>query len=222
MKLLLVEDNRKLSDWLARLLVGQNYTVDCVFDAAEAGAALACFDYDLVVLDLGLPDGTGIDILRAMRGQGVRAGVLILTASDSLEARVAGLDAGADDYLAKPFEVAELEARLRALVRRSRGRTEPTLQIGRIAFDTTHRTFSADGALLSLTPRERTVLELLVVHAGSVVAKETLAEALFGFNEDSNPAAVEVYIHRVRRKTADLGLEIATLRGIGYVARPSP
>lgn len=221
MRILLVEDNLQLSSWLGRLLEGRNYVVDRVFDASEADAAAASFRYDLIILDLGLPDQSGLEVLQGLRRRGDRTAVLILTASDGLAARVEGLDCGADDYLSKPFEVEELEARIRALLRRSQGHVESVIRFGQLSFDTTTRLFAIGGEHLALTPRERAVLETLIHRAGGVVSKEVIAETIFGFNEDSSPAAIEIYVHRLRRKLKGANLEIATLRGIGYALRGS-
>ncbi len=221
MRILLVEDNLQLSNWLGRLLEGRDYVVDRVFDASEAEAAARGFKYDLIILDLGLPDQSGLEVLRGLRRRGDRTAVLILTASDGLAARVAGLDSGADDYLSKPFEVEELEARIRALLRRAQGHAESVVRFGQLSFDTITRLFSIGDEPLALTPRERAVLATLIHRAGGVVSKETIAETIFGFNEDGNPAAVEVYVHRLRRKLKGAKLEIATLRGIGYALRGS-
>jgi two-component system response regulator TctD len=222
MRILLVEDNEGLAEWLGRLLRGKNFATDVVGDAASAEAAWSAYDYDLIILDLALPDRSGLSILREFRRRGQVTPVLVLTASAALEARVTGLDAGADDYLAKPFAVEELEARIRALLRRGRASFETVIRTGRLAFDPKARVFSFDGAPLPLTPRETAVLEKLALRAGQVVSKEQLAEAIFGFDDQASASAVEVYVHRVRRKIADQGVTIATLRGIGYVLRHAP
>src|SRR4051794_19119243 len=172
MRILLVEDNLQLSNWLGRLLEGRDYVVDRVFDASEAEAAARGFKYDLIILDLGLPDQSGLEVLRGLRRRGDRTAVLILTASDGLAARVAGLDSGADDYLSKPFEVEELEARIRALLRRAQGHAESVVRFGQLSFDTITRLFSIGDEPLALTPRERAVLATLIHRAGGVVSKE--------------------------------------------------
>jgi two-component system response regulator TctD len=219
MRILLVEDNDRLSEWLGQLLEGRGHAVDRVRDAEHADAALAAFRYDLVVLDLGLPGRQGLEFLRDLRRRGDTTAVLILTASDGATARVAGLDSGADDYLAKPFAVEELEARIRALLRRAKGRADNVLRFGRLVLDETTGAVDMAGVALALTPRERAVLTTLLIRAGGVVPKDALVEAVFGFNEDASAAAIELYVHRVRRKLAGSGLEIVTLRGIGYALR---
>jgi two-component system response regulator TctD len=219
LRLLLVEDNRELSRWLSRLLAERNYAVDPVFDGEAADAAALLHPYAAIVLDLGLPGLDGLAFLKRLRARGDRTPVLILTASDSLADRVTGLNSGADDYLAKPFEVEELEARIRALIRRAHSQATALVRAGRLGFDSTTRTFTLAAQPLNLTPRERAVLETLILRAGTVVPKEALAAALFGFNEDADPSAIEVYIHRIRKKIPGSGVEIATLRGIGYMLR---
>lgn len=219
MRLLLVEDNRKLAQWLGRLLADRNYAVDCVHDGEEAEAATLAFGYDAVILDLALPGLGGLEVLRRLRARGDRSPVLILSASDRVDHRIKGLDLGADDYLPKPFDADELEARLRALLRRARGQATTSFRFGRLGFDSTTRTFTADDQPLALTPRERSVLEKLILHPGSTVPKETLAESIFGFNQDANASSVEIYVHRIRKKINGYGVEIATLRGIGYMLR---
>ncbi|MGO4570556.1 response regulator [Microvirga sp. 2TAF3] len=219
MRILLVEDNRKLSQWLSRLLADRTYTVDQAFDGEEADAAILLHPYALVILDLGLPGMSGLQFLKQLRARGDRTPVLILTASDKLSDRVVGLDSGGDDYLAKPFEAEELEARIRAQLRRAHGQATTTIRAGSLAFDTNTRTFSLLDKPLNLTPRERAVLEVLTIRAGSVVPKDTLASAIFGFNEDTEPSAIEIYVHRIRKKITGSGVEISTLRGIGYMLR---
>jgi two-component system response regulator TctD len=219
MRILLVEDNEQLSDWLGQLLEGRSHAVDRVRDADAADAALAGFRYDLLILDLGLPGRPGLDFLRELRRRGDKTSVLILTASDGATARVAGLDSGADEYLAKPFAVEELEARIRALLRRAQGRADNVLRFGRLVLDETTGAVDVAGTTLALTPRERAVLTMLLSRAGGVVPKDALVEAVFGFNEDASASAIELYVHRVRRKLAGSGLEIVTLRGIGYALR---
>jgi two-component system response regulator TctD len=219
MRILLVEDNEQLSEWLGQLLEGRSHVVDRVREAESADAALRAFRYDLLILDLGLPGRPGLDFLRDLRRRGDKTSVLILTASDGPTARVAGLDSGADDYLAKPFAVEELEARVRALLRRAQGRADNVVRFGALVLDEATGVIQVDGATLALTPRERAVLQSLLSRAGGVVAKDMLAEAVFGFNEDASTSAIELYVHRVRRKLAGSGLEIVTLRGIGYALR---
>lgn len=221
MRILLVEDNRQLSEWLQRSLEHAGYTVDCAYDGACADHMLYAAPYALVVLDLALPKLDGREVLRRLRARRDRVPVLILTASNATADRVSGLDTGADDYVAKPFDVSELEARIRALIRRSSGVASPRMDCGRLEYDTNTRRFTVDGRDVAFTPRERTVLETLMMNAGKTVGKSALAESLVRIDEDVTPDAVEVYIHRVRRKIEGAGAAIITLRGIGYMLRAS-
>ncbi len=219
MRILLAEDNRELSSWLARLLQKDHYVIDCVHDGEEADAALATQDYELVILDLGLPGIGGIEVLKRFRARNVTTPVMILTANDAISSRVMGLDAGADDYLVKPFDVNELEARIRAQLRRGQNNKAPCLACGALMLDTNARNFTLAGEPLSLTPREYTVLEALITRINRPVPKGVLAETTFGFNDDANPNAIEIYVHRLRKKLEGHGLAIVTLRGLGYVLR---
>jgi two-component system response regulator TctD len=219
MRILLVEDSRQLSNWLAKALQRENYVVDCVHDGEDADNALRGEEYALVILDLSLPGIGGIEVLRRLRRRGSSVPVLILTANDAVASRVAGLDSGADDYLAKPFDLSELEARIRAQLRRASSQTDPTVDCGVLTFDTNSRLFRLNGETLALTPRERAVLELLIQRAGKPVGKSTLARAVFGFNDEANPSAIEIYVHRVRKKLEGSAVGIVTLRGLGYVLR---
>jgi two-component system, OmpR family, response regulator TctD len=219
MRILLAEDNRELSDWLARLLRRDRYVIDCVHDGEQADEALATQDYALAILDLGLPRLNGLEVLKRLRRRGMATPVIILTAQDSVASRVAGLDCGADDYLVKPFELSELEARIRAQLRRGSGAKTQSLEFGPLAFDSTARSFTLAGAPLSLTPREHAVLERLIRDVGRTTRKGSLAESVFGMDDEANPNAVEIYVHRVRKKLEGGGVGIATLRGLGYMLR---
>ena len=219
MRILLVEDSRQLSDWLAKALRKDHYTVDCVYDGEDADQALKTEPYALVILDLSLPGMGGMEVLRRLRARGNAVPVLILTANASVAGRVSGLDTGADDYLAKPFDLGELEARIRAQLRRASNQRSPMVELGALSFDSISRQFTLAGASLSLTPRERAVLETLLQRVGRPVAKAALAESVFGFEDEANPNAIEIYVHRVRKKLQGSGVGIATLRGLGYVLR---
>jgi two-component system, OmpR family, response regulator TctD len=219
MRILLVEDSRQLSDWLAKALRKDRYVVDCVYDGEDADHALRIQPYALVILDLSLPGLGGIEVLRRLRARGNTVPVLILTANASVAGRVAGLDTGADDYLAKPFDLGELEARIRAQLRRAGNQKTPIVELGALAFDSTSREFMLGNAALPLTPRERAVLETLIQHVGKPVPKAALAESVFGFDDEANPNAIEIYVHRVRKKLEGSDVGIATLRGLGYVLR---
>lgn len=220
MKILLVEDNRALSKWLARTLQADKYTVECVYDGSDADQLLLTETYDLVILDLALPGLHGREVLKRLRGRQNPVPVLILTAYDATRDRVEGLDIGADDYMAKPFEVHELEARIRALLRRANQQKNPILTCGTLVYDSNSREFSLGGATLALTPREHAVLEMLIMKSGKTVSKRALADSLFSFDEDVNPDAIEIYVHRVRKKLESGDAVIVTLRGLGYLLKP--
>ncbi|MGG6895643.1 MULTISPECIES: response regulator [Rhizobium] len=219
MRLLIVEDNRELASWLGKALRQAQYVVDIAYDGEDAEHMLKVAAYALVILDLSLPKMDGLTLLKRLRQSGNKVPVIILTANASLDGRVAGLDSGADDYLAKPFEIAELEARIRAAVRRGHDRAAPEIAVGDLVFDGGTRQFYLAGEILSLTPREHAVLEHLVMKAGTTVTKTTLSESVFGFDDLADTSAIEIYVHRVRKKLEGSTVQIATLRGLGYLLR---
>jgi two-component system, OmpR family, response regulator TctD len=218
MRLLLVEDHAELAEWVSKALVQAGYAVDVLTRGDHAEHALLTQPYDLVILDLGLPGLDGLEVLRRLRARdkGSQIPVLVLTARGSTEERVKGLNLGADDYLAKPFELAELEARVKALLRRS-GNLVPVMHVGRLEFDTVTRLASVEGKPLSLTPRELAVLEVLLSKLGRPVARETLFEKVFSFDEEARVEAIEIYVHRLRKKLEGSGAVVSTLRGLGYL-----
>ena len=218
MRLLLVEDHADLAIWVAKTLRQSGFAVDVVGRGDHAVSALLTQTYDLVVLDLSLPGLDGLEVLRQMRGheKTSRLPVLILTARSTLDDKVKGLNLGADDYLAKPFEVAELEARIKSLLRRS-GNVAPVVHVGQLAFDSTTRLASVGGQVLSLTPRELAVLEALLSRLGKPVSRNALFEKVFSFDDDARVEAIEIYIHRLRKKLEGSGAFVSTLRGLGYV-----
>jgi two-component system response regulator TctD len=219
MHLLLVEDHKPLAEWLSRTLRKQQYTVDCIDDGAAADFALRSDEYDLVILDLVLPKLDGHEVLRRLRARGKEVPVIVLTANNTLGSRVAELDHGADDYVAKPFDVEELEARIRALLRRSAKVSNPTIVCGDLSFDTNAREFTLAGERLPLPPRERAVLEVLAMRMGSTVSKTAVAQSLFSFDDDASTEAIEIYVHRLRKKLEGSDAAIMTLRGLGYLLR---
>lgn len=220
MKILVVEDNVELADWLVRTLRKDGYTVDNIANGSDADFALKSEIYALVILDLSLPGLSGNEVLKRLRARANQTPVLVLTANNTLQSRVSGLDQGADDYLAKPFDIEELEARIRVLVRRSSGHATTTLLCGDLVYDCNSRDFQLAGNSLSLTPRERAVLEVLVRKAGATVSKHALAQSLFALDESLSVDAIEIYVHRLRKKLEPSNAKIMTIRGLGYMLRP--
>jgi len=217
MRILIVEDDPVLADGLTRSLRGSDYAVDSAIDGGEADHVLSTQSYDLVILDLGLPKLEGYEVLRRLRRRGSKTPVLILTAFDTLDDRVKGLDLGGDDYLTKPFDLPELEARVRALIRRGQSGGGSLLSHGVLTLDTAGRRAMLDGEPLELSAREIGVLEVLMLRSGRVVNKDQLAEELYGWDEEVSPNAIEVYVHRLRRKLEPAGVTIRTIRGLGYL-----
>lgn len=220
MRLLLVEDNQELSRWLSELLHKEGFTVDCVHDAETANVLLAGEQYDAMLLDLKLPQASGQSVLRRLRRQGNHTPVLVLTASDSLDMKVDCLEMGADDYLVKPFEMRELNARIRALIRRRGGGASPQLSCADLAYDTNTRQFSLDGAALTLPLREHSLLEALLLNQGKTMSKASLMQSVFGLDAEASEDAIEIYVHRLRRKLDASQASIVTLRGLGYLLTP--
>lgn len=222
MRILLVEDDKALAEATAQLLRTEGYVVDWVAALDDATSAVRVEPYALVLLDLGLPDGDGIEWLRARRAKALSTPVLVLTARDAVTDRVRGLDVGADDYLGKPYDPAELLARVRALVRRSAGRALPVLRVGAIELNPATHTVQHEGQSVELTSREYAVLQELMENAGRVLTRDRLERALYGWDDSLTSNAVEVHIHHLRRKLGDAA--IRTVRGVGYsmprVAQP--
>jgi DNA-binding response OmpR family regulator len=215
MRLLVVEDDAQLRTVIALTFRDLGYVVDTAAEGAAADQLLDTRDFDVVVLDLGLPLVDGFEVLHRLRRRRSEAAVLVLTARHRVEERIRGLDLGADDYMVKPFALGELEARVRALMRRHT-RAGAVLESGRVRLDTRERVVYADGALVALAPREFSILEMLLLHQGRVVSKSKLAdqragETALGF------AAMDVFVHRLRRKLQAAGLVIKTIRGVGYI-----
>jgi DNA-binding response OmpR family regulator len=219
MRLLLVEDNDRLAEFVGKGLGDSGFTLDRAGNLAEAGFALAAGQFDAIVLDLGLPDGDGVEWLKSQRAAGLRFPVLMLTARGSTAEKVAGLNAGADDYLAKPFEMAELVARIKALLRRPGGALSLNLELGNVAFDTVHRDAMVGDKRLNLSRSELTLLEALLRRGGRVVQRRTLEEGLYGFDDIVGPNSLEAHMSRLRRKldAAGASVQIHTLRGVGYM-----
>lgn len=220
MRVLIVEDTVRLATLIAEGLRQRGFTCDMVHDLASAGEALRSAGYDALILDLGLPDGDGIAWLRARPGNGA-VPALILTARGALEDRITGLDAGADDYMVKPFEMDELAARMRALLRRPGPRADTILSAGPLQFDTAMRIATAHDRILDLSRREADLMELLLRRAGQVVRRQAIEDALYGFDEPVTPNAVEAIVSRLRRKLdeAEASGLLHTVRGVGYLLR---
>ncbi len=223
MRILLAEDDQVLADGLCRSLRGSGYAVDHVSSGTDADSALALHDYDLLILDLGLPRLPGLEVLKRLRARASGLPVLILTAADSVEQRVRGLDLGADDFMAKPFALTELEARVRALVRRSMGASTSQLRCGPLVYDQVGRMAWLNEQPLELSAREVGLLEILLQRAGRLVSKEQIVSHLCEWGEEVSHNAIEVYMHRLRRKLeSGGGVRIATVRGLGYcLERPA-
>jgi two-component system OmpR family response regulator len=218
MHILIAEDDEVLADGLCRSMRQQGYAVDYVSDGQDADLILRrAQPFDLVILDLGLPRLDGLCVLRNMRERNCRVPVIILTARDGVGDRVKGLDLGADDYLVKPFSLAELEARVRALIRRGQCGVNPVYSCGTMTFDSVGRRVAINGETLELTTRELSVLEALMSRIGWVVSKEQLLERLYSYAEEASGNAIEVYIHRLRKKIESAGVTIRTIRGLGYI-----
>ena len=216
MRLLLVEDDVMIGEAVLQALRAEHYAVDWVRDGAMADEALRSEQYDLVLLDLGLPRRGGLDVLRALRARRNHVPVLIATARDAVGDRIAGLDAGADDYVVKPYDIDELQARIRALLRRSAGRGEPVFEHRGVSLNPATHEAAVGGQPVSLSAREWAVLEALIARPGVVLSRAQLEEKLYSWKDDISSNAVEVYIHGIRKK---LGNElIQTVRGLGYLA----
>ena len=215
MRILIAEDDAIIADGLSRSLRQGGYAVDWAPNGLEADTALLTVTYDLLILDLGLPKLSGLDLLKRIRVRSCALPVLILTAMDGTGDRVKGLDLGADDYMVKPFDLAELEARVRALTRRSAG-TTPMIQCGAMVFDQFGRVAHINGQALELSAREIGLLEVLLTRMGRLVSKDQLVDHLCGWGEEVSHNAIEVYVHRLRKKLESGGVKITTVRGLGY------
>ena len=218
MRILIAEDDEVLADGLCHSMRQSGYAVDCVKDGQAAKLILGGEQpFDLVILDLGLPKLDGFSVLRGLRESNCKVPVIILTARDAEGDRVKGLDLGADDYMIKPFSLPELEARVRALIRRGQCGVNPVYSSGTLTFDSVGRRATIHGVNLDLTTRELGVLETLMLRSGRVVSKEHLLERLYSYSEEASNNAIEVYIHRLRKKIEPAGVTIRTIRGLGYV-----
>ena len=221
MRILLAEDDRMIGESIRAALRLEGYAVDWVRDGLAADAALTTEHFDLVLLDLGLPGKTGVDVLRHFRQRRQLAPVIIITARDAIESRIEGLDAGADDYIVKPFDLDELAARMRAALRRSSGRAEPEIDILGVRINPATRHVSRDGQTVLLSGKEYAIVASLMLRPGAILSRAQLEERMYGWGEEIESNAVEVYIHGVRRK---LGTDfIQNVRGVGYyIPKPEP
>lgn len=216
MRLLLAEDNRELAHWLEKALVQEGFAVDCVSDGRAADHLLQGENYAVAILDIGMPGFDGLEVVHRLRKRGQTLPVLFLTARSNVADRVKGLNAGADDYLPKPFELEELDARLRALLRRSEGRTQERQRLGELEYDD-EGFFLLRDEPLSLTPRELSLLKVLMHLRTRPVSRQQLFDQVFSLNDDVSPESIDLYIHRLRKKLTGSGVRITTLRGLGYV-----
>jgi two-component system response regulator TctD len=221
MRILLAEDEPELANWLVRALQQSDFQVDWVDDGRLVRRSLKATLYDALILDLGLPGLGGHDVLADLRAADQRLPVLILTARDSLIERVSSLHEGADDFLAKPFELAELEARLIALIRRARGSDHPRFACGPLGYDAATKQFTLGHETLTLTPREHAVLRALIQRSGEPLSKQEILDRVFSDEQDVNPEVVEVLVHRLRKRLGASAVRITTLRGLGYVLESS-
>ncbi len=217
MRILIVEDDADLSHWLSRIMETEGYAVEVVDKGRQAVLVATQQDFDVVILDIGLPDIDGFEVLRRLREAEQNMPVLFLTARDTLDDRVHGLDLGADDYMAKPFEAPELVARVRALIRRAQARTGSKIAHGPLVLDTVARRAFLAGHPLELSGREWAVLEVLLARVEKVVSKDAIIQAVATWGEDLSPNAIEVYVSRLRAKLDPAGIRIRTVRGFGYM-----
>lgn len=216
MRILLVEDELALGEWLSKALEQVGYRVDWLDDGRLVEKTLDSLEYDAMLLDLGLPGRSGQDVLKNIRAKDKRLPVLILTARNSLQTKVSSLNEGADDFLSKPFEMAELEARLSALIRRARGSEHPRMSMGALHYDSVTRQFKLNDELVSLSPREHALLKILIQKSGEPLTRQHILDRVFKDDDDVLSSAAEVLIHRVRKKLEGSGLHIQTYRGLGY------
>lgn len=215
MRILLVEDDELLGDGVRHGLIQYGYTVDWIKDGSAAQQAILSENFDLVILDVGLPKRSGLEVLRTIRGKNLNTPVIILTAHETVEDRVKGLDAGADDYMVKPFDLEELTARIRAIQRRTSARAEPILTFGNITLDPASHSIFRDGELMNISRREYALLHKLLENVGRVISREQLTQTLYGWGDEVDSNALEVHIHNLRKK---FGTDfIRTIRGVGYM-----
>lgn len=217
MNVLLVEDDNQVAHSLVMALKASDYLVELANDGFSAELAATTSTFDVVILDLGLPDIDGLELLRRIRKKQITTPVLILTARDAYEERIEGLNCGANDYVVKPFHFGELEARIRAVIR-SASRTSPLIQAGELVYDTVGRTLRNGEQIVDLSPRELTVLEALLLNQGNLVTKQKLSSQLSDWDEPVTHNAIDIIVHRLRKKLEPFGLKLQTIRGLGFIA----
>lgn len=222
MRIVLIEDNPLLADGIAKTLSDTGHAVECFSDGAEADEFLACDGADLVIIDINLPSLSGLDVLRRMRTRDDGSPVLMLTARDTTADRVTGLDAGADDYMVKPFAMEELEARVRALLRRRASGGDHRVQVGSLEFDIGARRVYINGSEVKLPRKELALLECLIDRVGRLVSKDEIADHLYGVGSEAEGRVVEIYVSRLRKHLNNTGVEIRTARGLGYMLETCP
>ena len=218
MRVIVIEDDRLIAEGLRECVARMGHAVDCAHDASEASTAISCTQYDLILLDLGLPRTPGIQVLEELRAKSDNTPVIILTATNELAMRVKALDAGADDYLIKPFSLTELEARIRAVTRR-RFQNTPKMKLGNLTYDQNSRRVFISEEEINLSAREQAILEFLLLNSDRMVSKEQLLEQICSWDQEVSINAIEVYIHRLRRKLVNADVIINTSRGLGYNLR---
>ncbi|MFT4726566.1 MAG: two-component system OmpR family response regulator [Granulosicoccus sp.] len=219
MRIAVVEDNRPLADGLAKSFRADGHGVDVLYDGSAAETFLLAESFDLIILDINLPGKSGLQVLTSLRRNQVPTPVLLLTARADLSDKVSGLDLGADDYLEKPFDLPELKARARALLRRSEKQLKHVIFVGRLMFDQDARLVSIDNEILDLPRREFALMEILIANKDRIISKHQILDHLYGLGSEVDETTVELYVHRLRKRIGDSGVEIKTARGLGYCLR---
>ena len=219
MRAIIIEDTEEIADCMQQSLLDMGITSDCFAEGKLFSHALTLVDYDLAVVDLNLPDTDGLELIASLRRGNSSTPILIVSARTSIENRVTGLDIGANDYLIKPFDLNEFEARIRALIRRRAASIKQTISLGELLFNQSSREFELNGENMDLPPRERAVLEILIHQDQRVASKDYIADHIFNFDDEASVSSIEIYIHRLRKKLSGTNLKIDTKRGLGYLLR---
>ena len=216
MRAIIIEDSEEIAECMEQSLEDMGITSDTFSEGSKFRHATSMVDYDIMVMDLNLPDSDGIDLVKEFRLKHTKTPVLIVSARTSIDDRVEGLNIGADDYLVKPFDLNEFEARIKALLRRSSEERKPTIEFGELMFDQNTRQFKLNNDDIELSPRERAVLEILIRQKGNIISKERIANQVFNFDDEASVSSIEIYIHRLRKKLSKSNIIITTVRGLGY------